>query len=126
MDAVDQERAGVASGVNNAVSRLAGLLAVAVFGAMLASAFNRELDRRLPALQLTPAARAQFDAERPKLAAAEAPDARTRALVGESFVAGFRVVLWSAAALALAGAASAAVLIDHHPTRPGAGAISHQ
>jgi EmrB/QacA subfamily drug resistance transporter len=111
MGAVAQERAGVASGVNNAVSRVAGLLAVAVFGVVLSNSFNGSLDRRLPALQLSADARAQIDAERPKLAAAHAPDPRTQVVVRQSFVDGYRVVLWIAALLALASAASAALLI---------------
>lgn len=116
MGAVTQERAGIASGVNNAVSRVAGLLAIAVFGVVLSGSFNRGLDRRLPELRLSEEARTQIDAERPKLAAAQAPDPRTQAAVRESFVDGYRVVLWIAAALALASAASAAVLIDKEAT----------
>jgi predicted MFS family arabinose efflux permease len=111
MGAVAQERAGIASGVNNAVSRVAGLLAIAVFGVVLSSTFNTGLDRRLPALQLSADARTAIDAERPKLAAAHAPDPRTQTMVRESFVDGYRVVLWIAALLALASAASAALLI---------------
>jgi EmrB/QacA subfamily drug resistance transporter len=111
MGAVAQERAGIASGVNNAVSRVAGLLAIAVFGVVLSNTFNAGLDRRLAALRLPPDARAQLDAERPKLAAARTPDPRTQAIVRESFVEGYRVVLWIAAVLALLSAASAAVLI---------------
>lgn len=42
------EHAGIASGVNNAVARVAGLLAIAVVGAFVAAAFAAELQRRVP------------------------------------------------------------------------------
>ena len=116
MNAVDQSRAGVASGINNAVSRTAGLLAVAVFGALLTGVFETRLDRELIHLRIAPEVRGQIWAQRSKLAAAETQDSLARQAIGDAFVAGYRVVLWVAAALALASSLSAAGLISGQRT----------
>jgi hypothetical protein len=55
--------------------------------------------------------RAQIEAQRDKLAAAETEDPRGRQAIDDAFVGGYRTVLWLAAALALASAVSAAALI---------------
>ncbi|MEA2494323.1 MAG: hypothetical protein QOJ29_2234 [Thermoleophilaceae bacterium] len=49
LSSVEQRHAGVASGVNNAVARVAGLLAIAVVGAVVASTFRSDLAGKLPA-----------------------------------------------------------------------------
>lgn len=112
MGAVPRSQAGEASGINNAVSRVAGLLAVAVFGLMLVAIFNHSLDHRLDTLALPPAERRQIDQQRPKLAAAQSSDHRAERAIAESFVDGYHVVLWLAVGLGLASAVSAFVLID--------------
>lgn len=111
MNAVPPNRAGIASGINNAVSRLGGLLAVAGFGLIMVAVFNQNLDRRLSAFALSPAARREIDRQRPKLAAAQTADPRVQRAIAESFVAGYRVVLWISVALALGSSLSAALLI---------------
>jgi EmrB/QacA subfamily drug resistance transporter len=114
MNAVPASEAGVASGVNNAVSRMAGLLAVAVFGLILYTSFNDGLDRRLRGLSLSNEQRQQVDQQRPKLAAAESADPRVRLAIAESFVSGYRVTLAIALGLTVASALSASLLLDDH------------
>ncbi len=110
MNAVPQSQAGIASGINNAVSRIAGLLAVAVFGLMLYSGFNHALDRRLDALSLAPAERQNVDRARPNLAAIQTANPLVNLAIAESFLSGYRIVLWVAIGLTIASALSARFL----------------
>jgi hypothetical protein len=110
MGAVDSHHAGVASGVNNAVARVAGLLAVAVFGVVLTRTFDGRVGRSLDAVKLSAPARTEIDRELPKLAGADvkaapsvAPEQRgaVERAIGNAFVSAFRLVFILAAALAL-------------------------
>ncbi|HEY7068429.1 MAG TPA: MFS transporter [Chloroflexota bacterium] len=119
MGAVEQRHAGVASGINNAVSRVAGLLAIAVLNLVLATVFAVALDGRLAALPLPPPAREALVGQRGKLAAAEPPadldptlQAAARQAIDESYLAGFRVAVLVAAGLAWGSAACAGLFIE--------------
>ena len=118
MSAVEDRFAGTASGINNAVSRVAGLLAIAVFGIVVAGAFRAGLDERLAEVEASPEARAAVEAQRDRLAGAEPPaalDAGTRRAleraIDAAFVDGFRVIMLLGAGLALASALIAWLLI---------------
>ena len=116
MNAVPQSDAGIASGVNNAVSRIAGLLSVAVFGLMLYTGFNRALTHRIDALSLSPPERQAVDRMRPSLAATSSGNPLVNRAIAESFLSGYRVILWAAIGLAIASALSARGL---NPKQPG-------
>ena len=118
MNSVVQNRVGIASGVNNAVARSAGLIAIAALGIVMLQVFNHVLDRRLAEWNVPASVSRSLQVERTKLADMALPgdqDPATRHLirraVEESFVSGFRVVMIIGTALALAGAGTALTLI---------------
>jgi EmrB/QacA subfamily drug resistance transporter len=122
MGSVARDQAGVASGINNAVSRAAGLLAIAVLGIAIFFVFDRALTRRLADSNLAASLRQTVDAQRNRLAGIELPESippRERALMRNaidlSFVDGFRCVMLTGAALALGSAATAFLLISAGP-----------
>jgi EmrB/QacA subfamily drug resistance transporter len=112
MGAVASEHAGTASGINNAVSRVAGLLAIAVFGVILVRTFDARVRPPLDGLQLSPSTRSAVERELPKMAGADlrapAIDPSDRKAIHDTiasaFVAAFRPVMAGAAALALVAA----------------------
>lgn len=118
MNAVNANRAGIASGINNAVSRTAGLLAVAVLGIVMLHSFNHHLDLQLQTLGVPAEVKQVLNDQRTKLAGAQLPPdidpvvgRLLKQAVDESFVAGFRRVVAVAAGLALLSALSAWLLI---------------
>jgi MFS family permease len=127
MGAVEQRHAGIASGINNAVSRTAGLLAIAVLGIVVFSVFTSSLDSHLATLHLSPSVQHLIEMQRTKLAgidvltnvSGEVQVALKRA-IGESFVSSFRLVSLICAGLALASALSAWWLVEgKKPERAG-------
>ena len=120
MSAVPSDHAGVASGINNTVARVAGLLAIAVFGVVLARRFEARIQPVINQSWITPEVRAQIDKELPKMAGAQFDQLHLDPLrrsvlegaVRESFLSGFRLVVIEAAVLALVGAGFGAGVAD--------------
>ena len=128
MGAVPDRYAGAASGINNAVARVAGLLAIAVLGICVLAVFNVTLDAHLAALHISPTVRHLLDAQRGKLVGAEVPASvgvtlyqELNRAIAESFVAGFHLAMLINAGLAFAGTLCAFLTVASPPrlTRPG-------
>jgi EmrB/QacA subfamily drug resistance transporter len=118
MGSVDQTRVGAASGINNAVSRVAGVLAVALLGIVMVSAFRHHLQPPLASLDLAPGALQQIQFSEIRLAGLEVPsglDSRTssalRAAIDHAFVFAFRLIMLLCALLSAASAGVAARMI---------------
>ncbi|MGJ5673420.1 MAG: MFS transporter [Nostochopsis sp.] len=118
MSAVKQRQAGIASGINNAVARAAGLLAIAVFNIFVFNSFNRSLNQRMTALGISPEVQKLLDNERVKLAGAEIPagvsaeiSAKLKDAIAWAFVDSFRLVMLIAVGLASASAIVALLMI---------------
>lgn len=130
MNAVDDQHAGIASGVNNTAARLAGVLAVALMTAVAVSVFSSSLDQRLQADGISRNVRSQLLSHSAMLAELEIPSGvdnatAIRAMIAASYVRAFRQI-----ALLCALAASLSALIAwltlaqrqlparRHPTDP--------
>jgi EmrB/QacA subfamily drug resistance transporter len=130
MSSIPQHRAGVASGVNNAVARTASLVAIAGLGVVMLHVFRTDLDRRLMNANLPLSAAQSVRAQATKLAAIAVPEnldpgrqQLIRRVIDESFVSGFRSVMAIGAALAAASAVTALFWIGETP-RMRAGHVS--
>ncbi len=114
MGSVDQDRAGTASGINNAVARVAGVLAIAALGIVMVDAFGSRLNHVLHRLSLPPDILHAVQSEERKLAGMQVPDgldpataAAIRETIRGAFVFGFRIVMLICAGLSVASAAVA-------------------
>jgi len=118
MNSVNQDRVGAASGINNAVARVAGVLAIAVLGIVMVKAFDSRLNHSLAQFTLPQDTLRELHANASKLAGLQAPagldpgmEARIRESIQKAFVFGFRIVMLICAGLALASAAVAWIMI---------------
>lgn len=119
MDSVDQERVGAASGINNAVARVASVLAIAVLGIVMVKAFGAHLNRSLLQLSLPAGALATLQLGETRLAGLPVPAGLSpatttalRAMIAEAFVFGFRIVMLICAALSVASSGIAWLMVS--------------
>ena len=124
MDSVAERQAGVASGVNNAVSRVASLLSIAVLGMVAFHVFNTQLAQRLDAAKLAAPAKNAVLEQRNRLTQIEPPKELSsdqqqvlKRSIDESFLSGFRWVMVISAGLALLSAVSAWSMIAGKPPK---------
>jgi hypothetical protein len=119
LNSVSGRHSGLASGVNNAVSRTATLMAVAVMGIVVFAVFSSTLDSRLAELDVSRQTQTAMEERKVNLGAAQPPEGVDNSTataineaVDESFVAGFRMAMYIAAGFALASALAAAIIIE--------------
>jgi EmrB/QacA subfamily drug resistance transporter len=118
MGAVSSQQAGIASGINNAVARTAGLLAIAILSLVMTATFNFYLDRQFVNLNIPVDVQRTLDEQRIKLAGAEVPDAVgdfkavLEQAIDQSFLNSFRLVMLIASGMACLSAFTASRLIE--------------
>ncbi|MEP7291195.1 MAG: MFS transporter [Chloroflexota bacterium] len=122
MGAAPQGSTGTASGINNAVARTAGVLAVAIVGSLAIGFFANNLTARTESLNISDDAKAELRAQASQLGAAQPPASlapEQAAAAGEAiklaFVDTFRVIAGIATVLAALSAVMAALLIEKRP-----------
>lgn len=100
MGSVPRHSAGVASGVNNAVSRSAGVLAVAIFGGIALIAFTERLEIQANAIDMSAESRQMLLANAGDLAEVPIPDDLTRVsadqvqqAIDNAFVSTFKIIM---------------------------------
>jgi EmrB/QacA subfamily drug resistance transporter len=118
MNSVTEERVGTASGINNAVSRVASVLAIAVLGIVMVKAFGSRLNYSLAHVLLPPGVLRGLQANETKLAGLQIPPGLSPSLQGaisrsvrEAFVFGFRVIMFICAGLSVGSTAVAWAVI---------------
>jgi EmrB/QacA subfamily drug resistance transporter len=109
MSSVDQEHVGAASGINNAVARVAGVLAIAVFGILMVKAFGARLEQSLAKLPVAPNVVQEIRSREIEFVGLEPPQgldpnavAAIRRTIADAFLWGFRLVLFACSGLAVA------------------------
>jgi EmrB/QacA subfamily drug resistance transporter len=126
MNSVDQSQAGTASGINNSISRIASLLAVAVFGVILVQVFDANVKKALAGTGLPAAERQAVYQQRSRLLQIQLPGTldeqekkQARRAIDESFVGAFRVVVLLSALLSSMSAIIAWVMLDRSAESAG-------
>jgi EmrB/QacA subfamily drug resistance transporter len=114
---VAPDHVGIASGINNAVSRIAGLLAIAAFTVVLAAIYISSIERSLDAMHATPAERAAVAAQRDRLGGAHFANPALQHASIEAFENGYRGIAVGCAILSMLAALADAFGIEEAKLR---------
>ena len=111
MSSVHEGDTGAASGINNAVSRTAGLLAIALFGIIVVGIFSSSFESHLAALHLPIDVQQGIARQYARLAGIGIPrnvsattQVAIKQAINEAYIAAFRTVMLISASLALLSA----------------------
>jgi EmrB/QacA subfamily drug resistance transporter len=122
LNSVAENRVGVASGINNAVARVAGVLAIAIFGAVVAGKFTSTVDGKLSDANLSPTADQAISKakdnplQRPDtggLPPAEATEVESASVAGAED--GFHLAMMGAGSLMIVGGVIAGIGLRNPP-----------
>ena len=119
LSSVQAGHAGLASGVNNAVSRVAGLLAIAALGAIVSVAFQQRLDHDINPSRLSPRTQAAVAAARNRPLVTDvsqvpsADRAQVHTVLVDASVHAFRIGMVVGGGLAILGGIVALVGIEN-------------
>jgi len=120
LGAVPIQQSGLASGVSNAVSRVATMLAVALLGFVMVLTFGASLERETQDLPLTDGHRQFMERQALNLGGAKPPPglatelvATVDAIIDEAFVDAFRAMMGLCGVLALVSAVVAGLTISN-------------
>jgi len=118
MNSVGEDRVRTASGIKNAVARVASVLAIAVLGIVMVKAFGSRLNGSLANFSLPPSVLQELQANEIKLAGLQVPaslcsitKSSINESIGEAFVFGFRIIMLICAGMFLGSGAVAWLLI---------------
>ena len=118
MGAVSEDNAGIASGINNTVARAAGVLAIALLGAVALFSFDKSIATKIAGMDLSESIKNEIILESSKLAGAEVPAAvaaEDKVIIAEvykdSFITAFNKVVQIAAVLTFLGGMMAMIFI---------------
>jgi EmrB/QacA subfamily drug resistance transporter len=125
MNAVEENYSGLASGINNSIARIAGLLSIAVLGVIILHVFNTSLEGHLATLKIPSEIKQALVEQRIKMVAIHIPSniggelkyAIERSIT-ESFLYSFRIVMIITSGLTLVSALAAWLTIEDKRIKP--------
>lgn len=108
MNAANVKYSGLASGINNSVGRISGVLSIAILGLFMFTIFNHNIKRDIKTLDLPEHITISLEQETTKLAAMSIPneldgnvELRVKGIVRNAYLASFNIIMYIIAGLAL-------------------------